>query len=107
LHEYRIKCFWEAYDVFDAGVSELKTKIENYKRTVTIFMKEAKSLLERDHLLMMKSAGFANIHNDSNDRRIFEHPSTLIRMAHLLMGISKSKKKSKHYKPFIASLIHT
>jgi len=36
---------------------------------------------------------------------MFEHPSALIRIAYLLMGILKEKKKSNNYKPFIANWI--
>lgn len=48
----------------------------------------------------------ANIKNDTDDRKIFEHPSTLIRLAYLLMGILREKRKNKGgYKPFIANWI--
>jgi hypothetical protein len=50
-------------------------------------MKETKNILEKDHLISTNSVSIANIKNDTDDRKIFEHPSVLIRMAYLLMGI--------------------
>ena len=37
----------------------------------------------------MKTVSIANIRNDTDDRKIFEHPSTLIRLAYILMGVQK------------------
>jgi|688.fasta_scaffold220510_2 hypothetical protein len=45
--------------------------------------------MERDHLITTNSISIANIKNDTDDRKIFQHPSALIRIAHLLMGILK------------------
>lgn len=70
-----------------------------------VLMTEAKNLLERDHLITMNNISIANIRNDTDDKKIFEHPSALIRIAYLLMGILKVKKNAKHYKPFIANWI--
>lgn len=39
LSEYRVKCFWQAYDIFDGPLKNLMTKIEDYKKTVHILMK--------------------------------------------------------------------
>ena len=47
---------------------------------------------------------FVNMANDPFDRKIFEHPFTLIRLAYVLMYMNKEKKKWKAAKPFIASL---
>jgi hypothetical protein len=47
---------------------------------------------------------FVNIINDTEDRRIFEHPNSLTKMAYMLMFLTKEKKKSNFLKPFIASL---
>ena len=64
-------------------------KIEDYKKTVKILMNETKNIIERDHLISMKYISIANIRNDTDDRKIFEHPSTLIRLAYILMGVLK------------------
>ncbi len=61
--------------------------------------------MERDHLITTNSISIANIKNDTDDRKIFQHPSALIRIAHLLMGILKEKKKGKTLRPFIANWI--
>jgi len=53
----------------------------------------------------MDKMSIANIRNDTDDKKIFEHPSTLIRLAYLLMGVIKEKKHSKKYKPVIANWI--
>ena len=45
-----------------------------------------------------------NITCDSQDRKIFEHPFTLIRLAYVLMHMNKEKKRWLTAKPFIASL---
>ena len=63
--------------------------------------------MERDHIITMSSVSIANIHNDTDDKKIFEHPSALIRMAYLLMGILKEKKRAGSYKPVIANWIDT
>lgn len=47
---------------------------------------------------------FVNILKDNQERKIFEHPFTLIKLAYLLMGMIKEKKKQKVYRPFIASI---
>jgi len=54
-----------------------------------ILMTETKNIIERDHLIAMKNLSIANIKNDTDDKKIFEHPSTLIRLAYLLMGVLK------------------
>ena len=79
--------------------------MEDYKRTVKILMTETKNIIERDHLIPMERMSIANIRNDTDDKKIFEHPSTLIRLAYLLMGVIKEKKHSKKYKPVIANWI--
>lgn len=57
--------------------------------------------------MMIEEVGFANIRNDSETRKVFEHPCTLIRLAYLLMGIQKEsdkkRRRKKTDKPFIAS----
>ena len=53
----------------------------------------------------MKNISIANIRNDTDDKKIFEHPSTLIRLAYILMGVLKQKRRAKKYKPFIANWI--
>jgi len=45
--------------------------------------------MERDHIITMSSVSIANIHNDTDDKKMFEHPSALIRIGYLLMGILK------------------
>ena len=66
--------------------------------------------------MSLSTVSFANIRCDTKEKRIFEHPYTLIRLAYLLMGIQKQKQKQrKKYKdikpegpkPFIASLQDT
>jgi hypothetical protein len=47
---------------------------------------------------------FVNILNDTEDRKILEHPYVLIKLAYMMMAMNKEKKKLKHNKPFIASL---
>ena len=105
LPDHRVKCFWEAYDVFDQNMKQLLPKIEDCKRTAKIMMTETKNILERDHLITMSNISIANIRNDTDDKKIFEHPSTLIRLAYTLMGVLKEKKKAKLHKPFIANWI--
>ncbi len=105
LHEYRIKCFWEAYDAIDSPAKELLKRIEDYKRMVGILMAETRHILERDHLITTNSVSIANIKSDTDDRKMFEHPSALIRIAYLLMGILKERRHAKTYKPFIANWI--
>ena len=87
--DYQIKCFWEAYDAFGTNLKELNERIESYKKMVRILMAEARHIMERDHLITTNSISIANIRGDTEDRRIFQHPSTLIRLAYLLMGILK------------------
>lgn len=104
LPDYRIQCFWEAYDAFDSSIKVLNQRIEECKRTLKIMITETKHILERDHLITMSNFCIANVKNDTDDRKIFQHPSTLIRLAYLLMGILREKRKSKGgYKPFIAN----
>lgn len=38
LSNHRIRCFWQAYDIFDGNMAQLQPKIEEYKRTVKILM---------------------------------------------------------------------
>lgn len=56
-------------------------------------------------MITMDKISIANIRNDTDDKKIFEHPSALIRLAYLLMGILKVKKNAKSYKPFVANWI--
>ena len=86
-------------------MNQLRSKMEDYKRTVRVLMTETKNIIERDHLIPMDKMSIANIRNDTDDKKIFEHPSTLIRLAYLLMGVIKEKKRSKKYKPVIANWI--
>ena len=51
-----------------------------------------------------QSFSFVNLPNDTLDRKIFEHPFTLIRLAYILMYMNKEKKRWKITRPFIASL---
>jgi hypothetical protein len=44
----------------------------------------------------------ANIKGDTDDRKLFQHPSALIRIAQLLMDISVQRKKAKASKPLVA-----
>ena len=111
LPEYRVQCFWEAYDAFDGTLHRLDEQIDKNKYTTKVMMTEAKRLLERDHLISMKVVSVANIRSDTEDRKLFEHPAVLVRMAYLLMGILREKEKimkhrQKSYsKPFIANWI--
>lgn len=71
-------------------------------------MTEARRILEREHLISMKAVSVANIHSDTEGRKLFEHPATLVRMAYLLLGISREKEKKfkgKTNKPLIATWI--
>lgn len=88
LHDFRIRSFWQAYDVFDGSIKDLNTKIENYKKMVKILMTETRNIMERDHLIIGNSVSIASIKNDTVDRKMFQHPSALIRIANLLMQIS-------------------
>lgn len=54
---------------------------------------------------MTKTISIANIRNDTDDKKIFAHPSTLIRLAYMLMGILRERKKSKKNSPFVANWI--
>jgi hypothetical protein len=103
--EYHVKCFWEAYDVFDANLKELSGRIESYKKTVKILMTETRNILERDHLITTNTISIANIRSDTEDRKIFQHPSMLIRIAYILMAILRERKKAKSNRPFIANWI--
>jgi hypothetical protein len=87
LSDYRIKCFWEAYEILDSNMKQLVPKMDELKRNVKIMMNECKNIIERDHLITMRAVNIANIRNDTDDKKIFEHPSTLIRLAYMLMGI--------------------
>lgn len=51
-----------------------------------------------------QSFSFVNFPSDTQERKIFEHPFTLIKFAYMLMSMNKEKRKMKYYKPFIASL---
>ena len=53
----------------------------------------------------MKHMSIATIRNETDDKKIFEHPSTLIRLAYVLMGVLKEKKRTKSHKPFLANWI--
>jgi hypothetical protein len=46
--------------------------------------------------------GFVNIYNDTEDRKLFQHPNVLSKFAYILMIMNKQKKKKD--KPFIASI---
>jgi len=47
-------------------------------------------------LISTNNVSIANIKNDTDDRKIFEHPSVLIRIAYILMGILSEKAKEKN-----------
>jgi hypothetical protein len=66
-------------------------------------MKEAKSLVERDSIVLMTAVNFAHLRNDTAERKIFDHPQVLIRLSYLLMGIQKNRKKEGKEKPFVVS----
>ena len=89
LPNHRVDCFWQAYEIFDLNKKQLEPKIDEYKRTQRIIMNETKNIIERDHLISMNNISIANIRNDTDDKKIFEHPSTLIRLAYILMGVLK------------------
>lgn len=44
----------------------------------------------------------ANIKGDTDDRKLFQHPSALMRIANLLMDITIQRKKAKTSKPMVA-----
>ena len=105
LGQHRVKCFWEAYDIFDCNMKQLIPRIDECKKTMRVLMTETKNIIERDHLIAMNNLSIANIKNDTDDKKIFEHPSTLIRLAYLLMGVLRERRRTKISKPFIANWI--
>ena len=66
--------------------------------------REARNILERSHIMNGPTFSFVNFPSDTQDRKLFEHPFTLIKFAHMLMQMNKEKRRMKYYKPFIASL---
>jgi hypothetical protein len=67
-------------------------------------MTEASNIMQKGHLLTINAISIANIRGDSESRMLFQHPSALIRMAHLLMAITREEKRSRP-KPLIANWI--
>jgi hypothetical protein len=100
-----VKCFWEAYDVCEASAKEVATRAEECKRGLRVLMAEARNVMERDHIITTNSLSIANIRGDSEDRLRFQHPSALIRLAHLLMGIIRERKRSRAPRPLVANWI--
>ena len=68
-----------------------------------IMMTETKNIIERDHLITMPCITLCTIRNDTDDKKIFEHPSTLIGLSYILMGIVREWKRSKETKSFVAN----
>jgi hypothetical protein len=91
LTDHRVECFWDAYTLLDGSQEMIRNAVEGYKEMSTFIMKEAKDIIERDNVIMMNTINFANIRCDTKEKRIFEHPVTLIRFSHLLMGIQKQR----------------
>lgn len=52
-----------------------------------IIINEARNILERDHLITTSNLSIVNVKSDTDDRKLFEHPSALIRLAYLMMNI--------------------
>jgi len=52
-----------------------------------ILINEARNILERDHLITTNMLSIVTVKSDTDDRKLFEHPSALIRLAHLMMSI--------------------
>jgi hypothetical protein len=88
--------------VIDGSLKDLSSRIESYKKMVKVLMTEARNIMERDHLVIGNSVSIATIKNDTDDRKIFQHPSALIRIGHLLMEISIERKKAKSNRPLVA-----
>ena len=88
--------------MLDGSLKELTARIESYKKMVKVLMTETRNIMERDHLVIGNSVSIANIKNDTDDRKMFQHPSALIRIAHLLMEISIERKKAKSNRPLVA-----
>ena len=107
LPQHRINCFWKAYDVFDGGLERLDEQIKKSKEVTRTLMTEARRILERDHLISMKAVSVANIHSDTEGRKLFEHPATLVRMAYLLLGILRERyrKRNVNIRSLIANFI--
>jgi hypothetical protein len=61
--------------------------------------------MERDHLITTNSLSIANIRGDSENRLLFQHPSTLIRLAYLLMAMIREHKRTRTPRPLIANWI--
>lgn len=70
-----------------------------------VLMNETRNIMERDHLITTNTLSIANIRSDTADRKLFQHPSMLIRLAYILMGVLKERKKAKSTRPFIANWI--
>jgi hypothetical protein len=88
--------------MFEGSYKELLGAMEGYKKMVKVLMTETRNIMERDHLVIANSVSIANIKSDTDDRKLFQHPSALIRIAHLLMDIAVHRKKAKASKPLVA-----
>lgn len=43
--DHRLKCFWEAYDIFDKGRAALLGQMDLFKKNVAVMMNETRNLI--------------------------------------------------------------
>jgi hypothetical protein len=89
----------------------IKRGLEEYKEISGIMMREIKDIIERDSVIAINGrVNFSNIRCDTKEKRLFEHPSVLIRLANMLMRIQRQRKiaiskKSVSAIPCLVSLL--